>query len=88
MSVKNDIPVVSVIVPVYNTQAWLAKCIDSLLGQTMEEIEILLINDGSTDYSGAICEAYAERDPRIRYYVQSNRGVSAARNVGIPFWRH
>ncbi|MCD8371489.1 MAG: glycosyltransferase, partial [Clostridiales bacterium] len=80
-------PIVSVIVPVYNTQSWLAKCLNSLLNQTLREIEIILVDDGSTDYSAAICGAFAESDSRIRFYQQENRGVSAARNLGLQYAR-
>lgn len=76
-------PLLSVVIPIFNTQAWLGKCIDSILQQTLSAIEILLIDDGSTDYSRFICEAYADMDSRIRLFHLSNRGVSAARNLGI-----
>lgn len=74
---------ISVIVPVYNTGNLLIPCLDSLAAQTMEEIEFLLIDDGSTDGSGGLCDSYAERDSRFRVIHQKNAGVSAARNTGL-----
>lgn len=76
-------PKISVIVPVYNVERYLPKCIESILSQTFTDFELLLIDDGSTDGSGKICDAYAEKDSRIRVFHQENRGVSAARNLGI-----
>jgi Glycosyltransferases involved in cell wall biogenesis len=74
---------ISVIVPVYNTAYYLPKCIRSLLRQTHKELEILLVDDGSTDGSGAICDRYALRDDRIRVIHKANGGVSSARNAGL-----
>lgn len=74
---------VSVIVPVYNVRKYLPKCIESILYQTHENLEIILVNDGSTDESGLICESYAERDTRIVVIHEKNSGVSNARNTGI-----
>ena len=76
-------PEISVIIPVYNTERYLRECFDSVIGQTFDRIEILLMDDGSTDGSPAICDAYAEKDSRVRVYHRDNRGVSAARNEGI-----
>ena len=76
-------PKISVVVPVYNVEKYLPRCLDSLVGQTLEEIEIILVNDGSTDRSGEICRAYAERDERIRVYSKQNGGLSDARNYGL-----
>lgn len=76
-------PCVSIVVPVYQVEAYLRDCLDSLMGQSEQKIEILLIDDGSPDGSGRICDAYASRDPRIRVFHTENRGVSAARNFGI-----
>lgn len=73
----------SVIVPVYNVEKYLPRCVESLLSQTLEDIEILLVDDGSTDGSGKICDAFALRDSRVRVLHFENRGVSAARNEGI-----
>lgn len=76
-------PAISVIVPVYNAEKWLHRCVDSILAQTFTDFELLLIDDGSTDRSGAICDEYATRDPRIRVFHQPNGGVSSARNLGL-----
>lgn len=77
------IPDVSIIVPIYNVEKYLRRCIDSILSQTFISFELLLIDDGSTDASGAICDEYALMDRRIHVTHQINRGVSAARNVGL-----
>lgn len=74
---------ISIIVPVFNASKTLIRCIDSILLQTYQEFELLLINDGSTDSSAGICEKYAAKDKRIRYFFQVNGGVSAARNKGL-----
>lgn len=76
-------PKISVIVPVYNAERWLHRCIDSILAQTFTDYELLLIDDGSTDASGAICDEYAQRDTRIRVFHKPNGGVSSARNLGL-----
>ncbi|MBR6407256.1 MAG: glycosyltransferase family 2 protein [Clostridia bacterium] len=76
-------PLISAIVPVYNSSEHLKKCLDSLSGQSFGDFEIILINDGSTDNSGDICRQYAQRDKRIKYCEQQNAGPSAARNRGI-----
>lgn len=76
-------PLISVIVPVYNVEKYLNKCIDSIISQTYENLEILIVNDGSTDNSGKICEEYAKNDKRIKIIHQKNGGLSAARNTGI-----
>ena len=76
-------PLISVIVPVYNVEQYLRQCLDSILNQTYQEIEVLLINDGSTDASDEICREYAERDNRIRYFVKENGGLSDARNYAL-----
>lgn len=73
----------SIIVPVYNVELYLKKCIDSVLGQTYREYELILIDDGATDRSGVICDEFAEKDGRIRVIHQSNFGLSSARNKGI-----
>ena len=73
---------VSIIVPIYNAAPYLYDCIDSLVRQTWKDIEVILVNDGSTDESGAICESYLV-DPRVIYHHQQNAGVSAARNMGL-----
>lgn len=74
---------VSVIVPVYNIESYIEQCIQSVLSQTMENFELILINDGSTDNSGDICARYAQCDDRIRYITTENCGAGAARNKGI-----
>ena len=77
-------PLVSVIVPIYNVQPWLRQCLDSLKNQTLKEIEVICIDDGSTDESGAIADEYGRADPRFRIiHHGKNRGLSAARNTGI-----
>lgn len=76
---------ITVIVPVYNVEQYLKRCLDSLLKQSYKNIEILLVNDGSTDSSSMICEDYAKKDERIRVFHQMNAGPSAARNTGITF---
>jgi glycosyltransferase involved in cell wall biosynthesis len=74
---------ISVIVPVYNAEKYLTKCIESILGQTYPNIELLLINDGSTDGSPAICDEYALKDKRVKVIHKKNEGVSSARNMGL-----
>lgn len=74
---------VSIIVPVYNVEKYINRCIESLINQTFSDIEIILVDDGSTDTSGEKCDYYAERDSRIKVIHQSNRGLSGARNQGI-----
>lgn len=76
-------PLVSVIVPVYNIAAYLPTCIDSILAQTYERFELLLIDDGSTDESGSICDRYAAKDSRVRVVHQINSGISVVRNTGL-----
>lgn len=76
-------PVVSVIVPVYNAQKSLARCIDSILNQTFKDFELILLDDGSTDTSGEICDRYAEIDERVRVIHKENSGVSDTRNRGL-----
>jgi glycosyltransferase involved in cell wall biosynthesis len=79
----NNSPAVSVIVPVYNTQKYLRRCLDSILAQTFTDWECLVIDDGSTDTSPAICDEYAAADTRFRAIHQVNKGVVAARAAGI-----
>ncbi|MCL1866784.1 MAG: glycosyltransferase [Oscillospiraceae bacterium] len=74
---------ISIIVPVYNCGTWLKKCVDSIINQTYSNLEILLINDGSTDDSGVICDFFKKSDKRIKVFHKENGGVSSARNVGL-----
>jgi glycosyltransferase involved in cell wall biosynthesis len=76
-------PAISVIVPVYNAEAFLSRCVDSLLSQTLANIEIILVDDGSTDSSKTLCEQYAVEDNRVRVVSQPNRGVAMARQAGV-----
>ena len=75
--------IISIIVPVYNTEEYLDKCILSIMAQTYADFELLLIDDGSTDSSGSICDKYAAQDSRVRVFHKENGGVSRARNLGI-----
>lgn len=74
---------ISVIVPVYNTSKYLERCVNSLLKQTYRELEIILVDDGSTDGSGALCDRFAAENPRVRVFHKENGGSSSARNLGI-----
>lgn len=74
---------ISVIVPIYKVEPYLRQCVDSILGQTYQNIEVLLIDDGSPDRCGEICDEYAEKDDRVRVFHTENRGLSAARNLGL-----
>lgn len=74
---------VSIVVPIYNVEKYLPACIESILDQAHKNLEIILVDDGSTDDSGKICDKYAKKDSRIKVVHQKNRGQSAARNVGI-----
>lgn len=76
---------VSMIVPVYQVEKYIAQCIESVLNQTFTDIELILVDDGSRDSSGIICDSYAEKDDRIHVIHTENRGAAAARNVGIDY---
>lgn len=76
-------PLVSVIVPIYKAEGCMRKCVDSILAQTCRRIEVILVDDGSPDRCGVLCDEYAAHDPRVRVIHQSNGGVSRARNAGI-----
>lgn len=80
---KNSL--VSIIVPIFNAEDYLENCVNSILSQTYTNIEILLINDGSTDNSRLICESFSKKDPRVKVFNQSNQGPSEARNKGIQY---
>lgn len=80
---KREVETISIIVPIYNVEKYLANCLDSLLAQTHKELEVILVNDGSKDKSLEICKAYAEKDTRIVVIDKINEGVSIARNTGI-----
>lgn len=74
---------ISVIIPVYQVEPYVARCIESILVQTLQDLEIILVDDGSTDESGRICDQYKVRDSRIKVIHQTNGGISAARNTGL-----
>ncbi len=76
-------PKVSIIIPVYNGEAYLCQCLDSVINQTLREIEIIIIDDGSTDSAGSICDKYAEKDERIKVIHKENEGSGIARNLAI-----
>lgn len=74
---------ISVIVPVYNSERTLHRCVDSILSQTFSDFELILVDDGSSDSSGCICDNYARKDKRVRVFHKMNGGVSSARNLGL-----
>lgn len=76
-------PKVSIIVPIYNVERYLSRCLDSLINQTLKDIEIICINDGATDNSLEILKKFAEKDKRIIIFNQNNKGVAASRNLGL-----
>lgn len=76
-------PKISIIVPVYNTESYLEECLDSILAQTLKDIEIICVNDGSPDHSQDILERYAQKDKRVKVLVKENGGLSSARNAGM-----
>lgn len=80
---SDGMPKISIIIPVYNVEKYLEKCLESVLAQTFSDYEVLLIDDGSTDSSAGLCDVYKARDKRIRVIHQCNQGLSSARNVGI-----
>ena len=82
MTTKNPI-LLSIIIPVYNVERYLHECLDSILASTFKDFELLLVDDGSSDTSGSICDEYAQQDSRIRVFHKSNGGPSSARNLGI-----
>ena len=80
---NNDEDLISIIVPVYNVEKYLEQCLESLLNQTYKNIEIIVVNDGSTDQSLDILNKYSFKDNRIKLYSQKNQGISAARNTAL-----
>ena len=80
-------PKISVIVPIYNVEKYLPHCVDSILEQTFFDLEVILVDDGSTDRCGAICDEYATKDNRVIVIHEVNSGVSVARNKGIDLSR-
>ena len=81
------LPYVSVIIPVYNTAPYLRQCLDSVCKQTLQNIEIICINDGSTDNSAEILQQYEEKDSRVCVITQENKGIAVARNIGLQYAR-
>lgn len=79
----NNTPLISIIVPVYNVEKYLSKCIESILHQTYKNWELILVDDGTPDNSGKICDEYALNDSRIKVFHKANGGVSSARNLGL-----
>lgn len=80
---QNSFPLISIIVPVYNVQEYLERCVVSLLHQTYHNLEIILIDDGSTDDSPKLCKELQNRDARIKFVSQINQGIGAVRNLGL-----
>ena len=78
-------PLISIIIPVYNSEKTLKRCVDSILNQTFRDWELFLIDDGSTDESGKMCDQYAVIDERIKVFHKENGGVSSARNMGLDY---
>ncbi|MGN1321130.1 MAG: glycosyltransferase family 2 protein, partial [Methanosphaera sp.] len=76
---------ISVIIPVFNSEEFLNKCLDSLLNQSFTDIEIICVDDGSTDNSLKILKSYANKDDRVRVFTQENNGAGAARNLGLKY---
>ena len=76
-------PKISVIIPVYNVEKWLNKCVDSILSQSYENFEVILVNDGSTDKSKDICDQYSKEDKRVKVFHNKNKGLSYSRNFGV-----
>lgn len=80
---SNQIPAISIVMPVYKAEKYICKCIDSILGQTFKDFELILVDDGSPDNSGLICDEYAKRDKRVIVIHKKNGGVANARQIGI-----
>ena len=83
MVVELESELVSVIIPLYNKEEYVERALNSLSVQTYRNIEVIIVDDGSTDNSGQICKNFCEKDTRFKYFYQSNKGVSTARNIGI-----
>ncbi|MBQ3282994.1 MAG: glycosyltransferase, partial [Atopobiaceae bacterium] len=83
LNAEEDLGLVSIVVPVYKVEAFLDECVSSILSQTYPNIEVILVDDGSPDGCGAICDGWAARDDRVRVVHQENAGLSAARNSGV-----
>lgn len=83
MKIEGDMPKVSIVVPVYNVEKYLDRCIDSLVNQTLKDIEIILVDDGSPDNCPQMCDAWADRDSRIKVVHKENGGLGSARNAGL-----
>ena len=82
---KRNEPKISIVIPVYNVEKYLRECLDSVINQTLRDIEIIIVDDGSTDNSGKICDEYASFDNRIKVIHQKNKGLGEARNEGLKF---
>ena len=83
MDKTKALPLISIIVPVYNVKDYVEKCLDSICGQSYTNLEIVVVDDGSTDGSGELCDAYALKDQRVKVIHRDNRGVSTVRNEGL-----
>ena len=83
IGITKEKPLISIIVPIYNVEAYLKRCIDSILNQTYSNIEVILVDDGSTDRGGVICDLYCLQNANVKVIHQKNQGLSAARNTGI-----
>lgn len=84
---NNSLPLITVVVPIYKVEQYLAECVDSILNQTYTNLEIYLVDDGSPDRCGEICNEYAKKDSRIRVIHQENKGLSGARNSAIDVFK-
>lgn len=80
-----DNPLISILVPVYNSEKYLAQCLDSIINQKYKHLEIIVVDDGSTDKSGEICDEYADQNPRIKVFHQKNKGISTTRNILLSY---
>lgn len=87
MNISYDVPLLSIIVPVYNMEKYLVRCVNSIINQQFTEFELILVDDGSVDNSSEMCDEFAESDPRIRVIHKQNGGLGAARNTGLDIAR-